>query len=180
MAETDHPVDGQDDIIAIRYAESRTNPVVQLAAIEPDGTALRWELTGLDASDFAIEDVEDVNDGKDRVQLVFAVQPNYESPKDGAGDTDRSGAIENTDPANDLEGAGDRVYHVTVRATEMSAVGGGPNMADELDVTVRVTNSAEAGKVTFNWLQPEVGTPITASVSDPGRCGRSCHTVRLV
>ncbi len=166
MDDTPHPVAGQDAIIAIRYAESRTNPVVQLAAVEPDGTALRWELTGADAPDFAIEDAEDVNDGKDRVQLVFASQPNYESPKDSAGDTNRDG-IDDSGTANALEGAGDNVYHVTVRATEMTAVGGGPAMADTLDVTVLVTNSAEAGKVTFNWLQPEVGTPIMADVSDP-------------
>ena len=162
MAATDHPTLVDTDIIAIRYAESRTNPVVQLAAVEPDGTALRWELTGADASDFAIEDVEDVNDGKDRVQLVFASPPNYEGAKDGAGDANRDGI---DDPGTD--GENDNIYHVTVRATEMSAVGGGPNLADELDVTVQVTNSNEAGEVTFAWLQPEVGTPITASVSDP-------------
>ena len=166
MAETGHPVDEQEDIIAIPYTETRTNPVVQLAAIEPDGTALRWELTGVDASDFAIEDVEDVNDGKDRVQLVFDGQPNYESPKDGAGDTNGDGTVATATPTA-LESAGDRMYNVTVRATEMTAVGGGPAMADALDLNVLVTDSAEAGKVTFNWLQPEVGTPITASVWDP-------------
>ena len=165
MAETDHPTEANTDIIAVRYAESRTNPVVQLAAIEPDGTALRWELTGVDASDFAIEDVEDVNDGKDRVQLVFAAQPNYEGHKDGAGDTDRDG-VDDSAQIDILEGEKDGVYHVTVRATEMTAVGGGPSMADTLDLNVLVTNSAEAGKVTFNWLQPEVGTPIEATVSD--------------
>ena len=161
---------GQDTVIAIPYAESRTNPIVQLAAVEPDGMGLRWELTGADASDFMIEDVEDVNDGKDRVQLVFnGSTPSFESPKDAAGDTDRDGTVENagTDPANNRERAKDNFYHVTVRATEMSAVGGGPAMADTLDVTVQVTNSSETGKVNFNWLQPEVGTDITASVSDP-------------
>ena len=166
MDETGHPTEAATDIVAIRYAESRSNPVVQLAAVEPDGTALRWELTGVDAPDFAIEDVEDVNDGKDRVQLVFASQPDYESPKDGAGDTDRDG-VDDSATVTALESARDNVYHVTVRATEMTAVGGGPAMVDTLDVTILVTNSNEAGEVTFDWLQPEVGTPITATVMDP-------------
>ena len=30
-----------------------------LAAIEPDGASIRWELTGQDAGDFMIEDIED-------------------------------------------------------------------------------------------------------------------------
>ena len=64
-----------------------------------------------------------------------------------------------------------------VRATETTAVGGGPNMAATLAVMVQVTNSDEDGAVELNWLQPEVGTKITASVSDPdgevtGRFGR--------
>ena len=140
------------------YAEMRTNPVVQIAAVEPDGMNLRWELTGPDASDFMIEDVQDVNDGKDRRQLVFSIDPDYEKGK---------GSQTSSDAAGDNPARTNDVYHVTVRATEMSAVGGGPNMAATLDVVVQVTNSAETGKVEFNWLQPEVGTGITASVSDP-------------
>ena len=54
-----------------------------------------------------------------------------------------------------------------MRATETSAVGGGPNVAAELSVTVQVTNSNEPGTVELNWLQPEVGTEISASLTDP-------------
>ena len=144
----------------ITYAEMRTNPVVQLAAVEPDGMDLVWELTGADASDFAIEDVQDVNDGKDRRQLVFSIDPDYEDGK-GSDTSAEAAADEPTGSrSNDL-------YRVTVRATEESAVGDGPNMGAELNVTVRVMDSSEGGKVTFNWLQPEVGTAITARASDP-------------
>ena len=142
----------------IMYAESQSNRVVPLAATEPDGDRLnlRWEVTGADALDFEIRDVEDIAlDGKDRVELHFRDQPDYENPtargKDLDGDT--------------LEVR--NVYSVTVRATEKTAVGGGPNMATTLAVMVQVTNADEDGGVELNWLQPEVETEITASVSDP-------------
>ena len=131
------------------YGEQRTNAVVSLAVVEPDGHELRWELTGPDASDFMIADAEDIDDGRDRVQLMFKSQPDYEKGEGSATTTV----------------AGD-TYMVTVRATEMTAVGGGPAMAAELSVTVRVTNANEAGTVDFNLLQPEVNSEITATTTD--------------
>ena len=132
------------------YGEQRNNAVVGLAAVEPDGHDLRWEITGGDASDFTIVDAEDVNDGKDRVQLMFQIDPDYENGEGSATTTV----------------AGD-TYSVTVRATEMTSVGDGPAKAAELPVTVRVINSDEPGTVDFNLLQPEVGTELTATVFDP-------------
>ena len=131
------------------YGEQRSNPIVQMAGVEPDGHDLRWEVTGDDASYFTIVDAEDIDDGKDRVQLVFRSQPDYENGKGSATTT----VVGDT-------------YSVTVRATEMTAVGGGPARAAELPVTVQVTNANEPGTVDFNLLQPEVGTPLTATVSD--------------
>ena len=140
----------------IEYSEHRTNAVAQLAGVEPDGDDLRWEVTGADASDFMIIDADDINDGKDRVQLVFKNQPDYENLKGSAIST-------GTDPdpkENDT-------YVVTVRATEMSvAVGSGPALAATVEVTVQVINSNDAGTVDMTLLQPEVGTELTASVSD--------------
>ena len=119
---------------AIPYAEMRTNAIVQFAGVEPDGGTLRWGVTGSDADLFMVADVDDINDGKDRRELRFKSQPDFESPKDSAGDTDRDGTVGgNAVP----EMPGDNYYHVTVRATETSAVGGGPNMAAELAFTVR-------------------------------------------
>lgn len=134
---------------AIEYGEQRTNAIVQLSGVEPDGHSLKWEVTGDDASDFMIVDADDINDGKDRVHLMFAIDPDYENGKGSATTTV----------------AGD-TYEVMVRATEMTAVGGGPKMAAEQMVTVQVTNAKEAGSVAFTLLQPEVGTEITASVTD--------------
>ena len=100
----------------IEYGEQRTNAVIQLAGVEPDGHALKWEVTGADAPDFMIMDADDINDGKDRVHLMFKSQPNFEKGK-GSGS---SGVATGT--ASDL-------YTVMVRATEMTAVGDGPKLA---------------------------------------------------
>ena len=95
--------------VPVVYSEHRTNAVVQLAGVEPDGDGLRWEVTGADASDFMIIDADDINDGKDRVQLVFKSQPDYENLK-GSADTSAG-----PDPMSKP----DDTYEVTVRATEM-------------------------------------------------------------
>ncbi len=153
----------------ITYAETRTNMVVPLAAREPDGHRIRWEVTGTDASDFMIVDVADINDGKDRVELRFKNQPNFESPTDrglnlNPADTDTGAPEEFTDEGEFAPN--DNTYQITVRATEMRSVHDGPRKADELAVTVEVTDVDEKGKVELNWLQPEVGTEITAELSD--------------
>ena len=141
---------GTSSVELIDYAENQRTEVVALAAIEPDGASLRWELRGADAARFEIEDVPDGAGNRDRRKLVFKDQPNYESAKDSGKNN---------------------VYDVIVRATEETAVGGGPAKADELTVKVRVTDVDEAGKVTLNWLQPEVGTMITATTTDPEGVG---------
>ena len=138
----------------IEYMEQRTNRVAPLAAVEPDGGSLRWEVTGADADDFMIMDADDINDGKDRVELRFKSQPDFENGKGSATSTGADAR------------AGD-TYMVTVRATEMTAIGGGPAKAGEREVTVQVTNAREPGMVDFTLLQPEVLTELTAMVSDP-------------
>ena len=68
------------------------------------------------------------------------------------------------DPTPDYEDAKDsdrnNVYHVTVQASD-------GNNINRLDVTVTVTNVEEAGTVSLSSVQPQVGTPLTASLSDP-------------
>ena len=147
----------------IEYMEQRTNRVVPLAAIEPDGGTLHWEVTGADADDFMMVDVGDINDGKDRWELHFKSQPDFENLKGSATTTtdEEGNAI---DAAAQVPGD---TYEVTVRATEMTAIGGGPAQAGELDVSVRVTNFNEKGSVSFTLLQPEEGTEVTAIPSDP-------------
>ena len=72
--------------------------------------------------------------------LTFKAEPDFEAPGD----------------AN-----GDNVYEVTVEATD-----DGNNTATR-DVTVKVTNVDEGGTVTLSGLQPRVGVPFTATLTDP-------------
>ena len=140
----------------ITYSEHRTNAVIpMLAAVEPDGGELDWVLIGADAGDFEWEDVEDLDDGKDRIALKFKSQPNFEKGTGSATSTETNNSPGDT-------------YSVTVRATEKAPIGAGPavSLGEELMVTVRVADHDEPGSVELTWLQPEVGTEISASLSD--------------
>ena len=163
----DNPDPGPDNVIL--YSEKRTNAIVQLAAADPDGGSLRWEVTGVDADDFMIEDDTDINDGKDRVKLMFKSKRDYESPTDRIIDLNGDGTID-TDQGD--QAAGGNTYRVTVRATEMTALDDGPRKAAELVVNVNVTNVNEGGMVNFDLRQVDVDvddttSSLTASVSDP-------------
>ena len=72
--------------------------------------------------------------------LSFEEAPDYESP----GDSD-----------------GNNVYEVTLVVTDSKS------NSDEQDVTVKVTNMGETGTVILSTLQPRVGFPVTATLTDP-------------
>ena len=54
-----------------------------------------------------------------------------------------------------------KFYEVTVTATDPS------KLADTIEVTITVTNLDEEGEVTLSSLQPQVGTALTAELTDP-------------
>ena len=162
------------------YAETRTNMIVTLAAMQnPTGTILRWEVTGVDAADF-------MNCRRPRtlpataktgVELHFKSQPNYEKSTDMMAPAIADRDLEHQD--GDIEDAGegiitggDRMYEVTVRATETtrpsawrSEHGGGIARYRS-----RSSTRMRTGMVELNWLQPEVGTRDNRQpVTDPGR-----------
>ena len=53
------------------------------------------------------------------------------------------------------------MYEVTLVVTDSKG------NSDEQDVTVKVTNIEEDGAVTLSTLQPRVGFPVTATLTDP-------------
>ena len=70
-----------------------------------------------------------------------------------------------TYPLTNREYSGtDNMYQITVSATEMS--GKLPQKRTDLDFTVIVTNVGEQGTISLDTLLPEVGTQITATLTD--------------
>ena len=68
------------------------------------------------------------------------------------------------DPApnfeNEMDSDRNNVYHVTVQVSD-------GNNISRLDMTVTVTNVEEAGTVELSSVQPQVDTPLTATLHDP-------------
>ena len=62
----------------------------------------------------------------------------------------------------------DNNYEIVVRAIETRRSSDtGPAQTTSQRVTVSVTNVDEPGVVTINWLQPEIGVVIMATLEDP-------------
>ena len=135
----------------LMFMENSMDLVATYNAMDPDMESIVWELTGRDADDFTIAGGV----------LRFEEAPDYENPT--ARVTSGRGAA--TEAAN--------TYMMTVRATEEMAIADGidgmvgPDRSDELNVTVIVENEDENGKVSLSLLQPEVGTVLTATATDP-------------
>ena len=81
----------------------------------------------------------DLTDNNGTYDLVFKQSPNYEAPADAGTDN---------------------VYNITVVATDSD------NQTDMMAVTVMVTNEDELGTLTLSTLQPRVGIPLTATLTD--------------
>ena len=122
------------------HAEKSDSSVYTFRADDPERKTIFWTLSGTDAADFEI----------DGGVLSFKSAPNFEMP------TDR--ANPDVTPPPDEE---DNVYNVTVRFSD----GGTP--AGEHSVTVTVTNVEEDGSVSISPLQPQEGSELTATVTDP-------------
>ena len=148
----------------IKYKENGTGPVITFTATDPEMMgAVDWDVTGTDAVDFMIDE---------RGVLTFKKSPNYESPKDRAhAAIDLNGDGDTLDTGEAEQAAADspnNFYQITVRATEQRAQGDmGPAKTSMIQVAVMVENSNESGAATLDLRQPEVGTTITASVTDP-------------
>ena len=149
-----------DDHIHIHYAENGMDAVRDFDSKDPEGDAIEWNVRGVDAADFEISSAG---------VLTFMDSPDYENPTD-RGLNLNPGPTGNETFDDDGEFApDDNNYQITVSATEMRA---GPNaplpaMRTDIALTVIVGNANDPGTVTLQWLQPEVDTPIMATVTDP-------------
>ena len=102
---------------------------------------LIWSVSGTDAADFEISNVT----GETFGQLTFKKDPpDFEKPVDSNGDN---------------------VYMVTVVATD-AGVDDKNKMTAERAVVVTVKNVEEDGTVSLSSVQPKIGFPLTASVTD--------------
>ena len=139
------------------YDENGTGPITTYSAADPEGNKIFWTLGGPDADDFKIEGGV----------LRFKRAPNFEVPTDRANDENDVNGI---DPAT--EGEGNNVYKVTVR---IGAGGedGAPDLdeyagddLEEIELTVIVDNVNEDGKLVISPRQPQIGTLLTAILTD--------------
>ena len=117
-----------------------TEAVSTYTATDVDQTGeVTLSVSGTDMGDFEIS-----NEAGTRGQLTFKKLPDYEKPVDSNGDN---------------------VYMVTVVATD-AGVDDKNKMTAERAVVVTVANIVEDGTVTLMSLQPKIGFPLTASVTD--------------
>ena len=145
-----------DTDVHIHYAENGTDAVRDFDSTDPEGSRIEWNVRGVDAADFEISSAG---------VLTFMDSPDYENATDrarAAADLNGGG---NEDPGETAFVAGDNNYQITVSATEMSDAL--PAKRTDLHLTVIVGNEDDTGELTLQWLQPEVGTPITATLTDP-------------
>ena len=162
----------ENPITHTHYAENGTGPVLTYTSMDPEGMGIDWSLTGPDAGSFTISGGA----------LQFVNPPDYESPKDVARAVgiDFNGNVSIEDPGEDAAMAMDNEYEVVVMATERRASGNaGPAKSSSTAVKVMVMNVNELGAVTMEWRQPEVGTQISALVTDPDVTATATLTVSV-
>ena len=140
----------------VKYPENGTGEVRTFTSTDPEGAGIDWDVTGVDADDFLIDE---------RGMLMFKKSPNYESPTDRGYDANDDNDFEDADEGDFAPK--DNMYHIMVRATEQTTGGSDVRaLSTETDVVVEVTDRNEDGTAAMNRLQPEVYTEITARLSD--------------
>ena len=122
---------------AVSFDENGTGSVATYQATDPGGASIIWSWAGADSSAFTLVDGV----------LRFRSPPDFEAAADAG------------KPPNDA-GKQDNVYEVTVEA-------GDGSLKSTLSVAVTVTNVDEPGTVTLSTTTPQVGTALTATLSDP-------------
>ena len=113
--------EAQEDSTTIEYPENGKDPVATLTATDPEDDTIMWSV-----AQPAGGGTLDFDIGAEDGVLEFLSPPDFEAPTGGSGDDSNT-------------------YVVTVTATDTALT---PNI-DTFTVTVKVTNVAETGKVTW-------------------------------
>ena len=150
-----------DEIIDPTTTAAQAPAVATFAASDPEGSSILWDLKGADAPLFTIAGGI----------LKFAETPDYEDAQDSAAVV-VAGTADYflTTPLADADM---NTYDVVVRAIEDRSrrlpvdERSWPAQTIERHVRVTVDNVDEPGVLTLQWRQPELGTPIMATLRDP-------------
>ena len=129
---------GMESLRAPENTAVATGVETYTATDDEDGVSVTAVVLTLSGADAADFDLTDGNDDG-TYDLAFKQSPNYEDPADAGTDN---------------------VYNITVVATDSDG------QTDMKAVTVTVTNVDEAGTITLSALQPRVGIPLTATLTD--------------
>ena len=124
----------------IDYAENGTGDVATFTAMDPEGTAISWALSGIDAGVFDISAAG---------MLTFNESPDYEMSADA--DTDNTYMV--------TVNADDATYDVIIMVTDVDEV---PTI--EGDATIDYAENGTGDVATFTAMDPE-GTAISWALS---------------
>ena len=151
------PENGYDADDHIHYDENGMGPVRDFDSTDPEGSGIEWNVRGVDAADFGISSAG---------VLTFMESPDFENPTDRArAEADLNDDGDMVDPGETAVGGGNNEYQITVSATEMSDAL--PAKRTDIALIVIVGNADDTGELTLQWLQPEAGTDIDATLTDP-------------
>ena len=154
---------------AIQYAENGTGPVATYTAVDPEGTAVKWSLSGDDAGDFSI----------DGGVLSFKKSPDFEKATGGGSEPTNvsntySVTVEATDSTRKtaMEDVTVTVTNVdepgTVKLTTLRPMAGVALTASVTDPDTRVSSVVVAvGNVTgatWQWAKSQSGTGSWANI----------------
>ena len=117
------------------------------------------EADNVQPATYTVTDADDVDDAEDLRWLLSGADASKFSITE-TGDMRTLAFKANPDYESPGDSNGNNVYEVTVQVTDTKG------NSDEQDVTVKVTNINENGVVTLSTLQPRIGFPITATLTD--------------
>ena len=132
-----------------------TDNDLALTGLTLAGSDIQWQITGDDADEFQF------GTGTPVTYTDSPGTPTGTPPVAASPVLQFRSAPDLEDAADEGGTPGDNVYEITVVAWDEDWEIG------RRDVTIRVADSNDAGTITLSHVQPQAGTPITATLKDP-------------